>query len=157
MPSDYNSPKPMWKRVLAGILGTTALLVAIIAFGYANTAYDNFRDPWIADVGGGLMWLLTLGAFVTGIYFLKYCVTGNFFRNRWVRALILGGLSFLLGFIVSAVPSALLVSKRWPRDIHAENIAMLTSVFIGAALAVTVCVALIRTEHRNGATSADNC
>jgi hypothetical protein len=147
----------MWKRVLAGILGTIAVLAAIIAFRYANQAYDNFRNPWLADLGGGLMWLLTLGAFVTGIHFLKYCVTGNFFRlNRWIRALILGALFFFLGFTVSAVPAALVVSKRWPRDIHAENVAMLTSIFVGAALAVAVCVVLIRTGRRNGATSVDD-
>jgi hypothetical protein len=144
----------MWRRVLAGILGTLAVLAGVIAYGYARMASDDFSNPnvsfWTAILGTGLIWLLTLGAFVMGIHFLKYCITGKFFRvNPWTRALILGALSFFPGFIVSAVPATLLVSKWWPRDIQADNIAMLTSVFVGAALAVVVCVALIRTGHRN--------
>ena len=142
-------------------MGTIAVLAAIIAYGYANRASDNFSNPGIAILGTGLMWLLTLGAFVMGIHFLKYCITGKFVRvNRWARALILGALSFFPGFIVSAVPATLLVSKRWPRDIHADNIAMficILCILVGAALAVIVCIALIRTGHRNGATRADNC
>jgi uncharacterized MnhB-related membrane protein len=118
-----------------------------------NGVHD-FSNPnvsfWTAILGTGLIWLLTLGAFVMGIHFLKYCITGKFFRvNPWTRALILGALSFFPGFIVSAVPATLLVSKWWPRDIQADNIAMLTSVFVGAALAVVVYVAIIRTGHRN--------
>lgn len=149
----------MWRRVLAGILGTLAVLAGVIAYGYARMASDDFSNPnvsfWTATLGTGLLWLLTLGAFCMGIHFLKYFVTGRSFRaNRWARALILGTLSFFPGFIVSAVPAELLVSKRWPGNIQADNIAMLTSVFIGAALAIVVCIALIRTGHRNDAAPA---
>jgi hypothetical protein len=146
----------MWRRVLAGILGTLAVLAGVIAYGYASMASDDFRNPNVsfltAILGTGIMWLLTLGAFGMGIHFLKYCVTGKFFRvNPRARALILGALFFFPGFIVSAIPATLLVSKWWPRDIQADNIAMLMSVFIGAVLAIVVCVALIRTGHRNEA------
>jgi hypothetical protein len=152
----------MWRRVLAGILGTLAVLAGVIAYGYARMASEDLSNPnvsfWTAILGTGIMWLLTLGAFGMGIHFLKYSVTEKFFRvNRRARALILGALSFFPGFIVSAVPAELLVSKRWPRDIQADNIAMLASVFVGAALAVVVCVALTRTGHRNGAAPADTC
>jgi len=144
----------MWRRVLAGILGTLAVLAGVIAYGYARMASEDFNNPnvsvWTAILGTGIIWLLTLGAFGMGIHFLKYCITGKFFRvNPWTRALILGALSFFPGFIVSAVPATLLASKWWPRDIHADNVAMLTSVLVGAALSVVVCVALVRTGHRS--------
>jgi hypothetical protein len=152
----------MWRRVLAGILGTLAVLAGVIAYGYARMASGDFSNPnvsfWTAILGTGLIWLLTLGAFCMGIHFLKYCFTGKFFRvDRRARALILGVLSFFPGFIISAVPATLLVSKRWPGDIQADNIAMLASVFVGAVLAIVVCLALIRTRHRNDAAPADNC
>ena len=151
----------MWRRVSTGVLGALAVLAGVVAFGYARMACDDFNNPNVpfltAILGAGLMWLLTLGAFCMGIHFLKYCFTGNFFRvNRWARALILGALSFFPGFIACAVPATILVSKRWPRDIQADNIAMLTSVFVGAALAIAVCVALIRTGRRNDDSQADN-
>jgi hypothetical protein len=147
----------MWRRVLAGILGTLAVLAGAIACGYALMASDDFSNSdvsfWIALLGTGIIWLLTLGAFAMGIHFLKYCVTGKFFQvNPWARALVLGALSFFPGFIVSAIPAMLLVSKSWPREARAENVAILTSIFLGAALAVVVCVALIRTRDRNDAT-----
>ena len=152
----------MWRRVLAGILGALAVLAGVIAYGYARMGYDDFGNLnvsfWTAILGTGLMWLLTLGAFGMGVHFLKYCFTGKFSRvNPWARALVLGALSFFPGFIVSAVPATLLVSKRWPGDIQADNVALLTSVFVGATLAVVVCVVLIRTRNRKYATPADNC
>jgi hypothetical protein len=66
----------MWRRVLAGILGTLAVLAGAIACGYAIMASDDFSNPdvslWTALLGTGLIWLLTLGAFAMGIHFLKY-------------------------------------------------------------------------------------
>ena len=71
----------MWRRALAGFLGTIAIAIAIIAFWNANTASDNFANPGRAAVGTSLLWLLTLGAFVVGVLFLKYCATGISFRR----------------------------------------------------------------------------
>jgi len=152
----------MWRRVLAGILGALAVLAGVIAYGYARMGYDDVGNPnvsfWTAILATRLMWLLTLGAFGMGVHFLNYCCTGKFSRvNPWARGLVLGALSFFPGFIVSAVPATLLVSKRWPGDIQADNIALLTSVFVGTTLAVVVCVVLIRTRNRKYATPADNC
>jgi len=154
----------MSKRILAGILGTLAVVAGVIAFGYANMSSGDFRNPnvsfWTAILGTGIMWLLTLGAFSMGIHFLKYCVTGEFFQlNPWVRAFILGALSFFPGFILSAPPAIILAEKRWPRDSRADNVAMLVSVCFGAVLAVIVCVALVRRARRSGlsASRVRNC
>jgi hypothetical protein len=143
-------------------LGALAILAGVVAYEYARMASDDFSNPnvsfWTAILGTGLMWLLTLGAFCMGAHFLRYCCTGKFFRvNHWARALILGVLSFFPGFIVSAVPAELLVSKWWPRDIQADNVAMMASVLVGAASAVVVCVTLMRTGHRNDAAPQHNC
>ncbi len=40
--------------------------------------------------------------------------------------------------------------------VQADNSVMLASVFVGAALAIVVCVTLIRTGQRNDAAPADN-
>jgi hypothetical protein len=153
---------PMWKRVSSGALGALAVLAGTVAFGYARMASDDFNNPnahfLTAILGTGLMWLLTFGAFCMGIHLLKHCFSGKCFRvNRWARALILGTLSFFPGFIASAIPAAILVSKRWPTDIQAGNIAMLTSAFVGALSAIIVGVALIRTGHRSHRSPQDNC
>jgi hypothetical protein len=145
----------MSKRILAGILGTLAVVAGVIAFGYASMSSGDFRNPnvsfWTAILGTGIMWLLTLGAFSMGIHFLKYSFTGEFFQlNPWVRAIILGALSFFPGFILSAPPAIILAEKRWPRDSRADNVAMLVSVCFGAVLAVIVCVALVRHARRSG-------
>jgi len=146
----------MWRRILAGILGSLAVLAGVTAYGYARMASEDFSDPnvslWTAILGTGLMWLLTLGAFCLGVHFLKYCFTGTFFRvNRWARALILGALSFFPGFIVSAAPAILVVLKRWPGNVQAENIALLSGVFVGLTLAIVVCVVLLKTEQPSDA------
>ncbi|PYV70376.1 MAG: hypothetical protein DMG96_31350 [Acidobacteria bacterium] len=120
-------------------MGALAVLAGVIAYGYARMGYDDFGNPnvsfWTAILGTGLISRV----------------------NPWARGLVLGALSFFPGFIVSAVPATLLVSKRWPGDIQADNIALLTSVFVGTTLAVVVCVVLIRTRNRKYATPADNC
>jgi hypothetical protein len=144
----------MWRRVLAGLLGTLAVLAGIVAYGYASMASEDFKNPnvsiWTAILGTGIIWLLTLGASGMGIHFLKYCFTGKFFRvNPRVRALILGTLSFFPGFILSAIPAVVLVSNRWPRDIQADDLAILISVFVGVATAALVCLALLRRARRS--------
>jgi hypothetical protein len=145
----------MSKRILAGILGTLAVVAGGVAYGYASASSEDFRNPSVsfgtATLFTGIMWLLTLGAFSMGIHFLKYCFTGDFFQlNPWVRAFILGAFSFFPGFILSAPPAIILAEKWWPRDILADNIAILVSVCFGAVSAVTVCVALVRRARRSG-------
>ena len=149
----------MWRRVLAGILGTLAVLAGIVASEYASMAFEDFRNPnvpfYMALLGAGLICLLTLGAFGMGIHFLKYCFTGTFFRiNPWLRAFILGALSFFPGFILSAPPVLFLVSRRWPRNSGADEVAMLISAVVGGALAVVVFVSLVRKTGRYHAASA---
>jgi hypothetical protein len=149
----------MSRRVLAGVVGTLAVLAGVIAFGYASMDLEDFRNPnvsfWTATLGVGIMWLLTLGAFGMGIHFLKYCFTGEFFQlNPWARAFILGALSFFPGFILSAPPAIILAQKRWPGDSRADNVAMLVSVCFGAALAFIVCFALVRRARRTDAAPA---
>ena len=149
----------MWGRIAAGIVGTLAVLAGLGAYGYAIMASDDFHNPDVslsmAIVVAGIMWVLTLGAFGMGVHFLKYCLTGRFFRiNPWVRALILGVLSFFPGFIMSVAPAIFLVSRQWPRSIRAENIAMLISAFGGLACAVVVSIALVRRVQRNDAEPA---
>jgi len=149
----------MWRRVLTGILGTLAALAGVVAFGYASMSFDDFRNPnvpfYVALVGSAVMWLLTFGAFVMGVHFLKHCFTGTFFRiNPLLRAFVLGALSFFPGFILSAAPTMFVVSRRWPGNSGAEDGAMLIGVAVGVALAVVVCVSLIKKAHRNHAASA---
>ena len=155
----FGKHEAMWRRVLAGLLGTLAVLAGYIAYGYASMNSEDFRNPnvsfWSAALGTGFMWLLTLGAFGMGIHFLKYSFTGEFFRvNLRLRALILGALSFFPGFFLLAAPALFLVSKRWPRDTHADDLALLISAFLGVALAVVVCLALLRRAQRNDAAAA---
>ena|ERR1700722_8879362 len=151
-------PETMPKRIFAGILGTLAVVAGVTAFGSAIMASGDFRNPNVsfltAILGTGIMWLLTLGAFSMGIHFLKYCLTGEFFQlNPWVRAFILGPLSFFPGFILSAPPAIILAEKLWPRDSRADDVAMLVSACFGAMLAVIVCVALVRRARRSALSS----
>lgn len=149
----------MWRRILAGLLGTLAVLAGNVAYGYARMASGDFQNPnvsfWTAILGTAIIWLLTLGAFGMGIHFLKYCFTGRFFRvSPWLRAPVLGTLSFFPGFILSAVPTVVLVSNRWPRDAGAYDLAMFISVFVGVATAVLIYLALLRRARRSGSTAA---
>ena len=150
---------PVWRRLSAGILGTLAVLAGIVASEYASMSFEDFSNPivpfYVALLGTGLMWLLTLGAFGMGVHFLKHCFTGMSFRiNPWLRAFLLGVLSFFPGFILSAAPALFLVSRRWPRNSGADEVAMLISAVVGVALAVLVCVSLVRKARRNHAASA---
>ena len=116
----------MSRRILAGTLGTLAVVAGVIAFGYASMASGDFRNPtvsfWTAILGVAIMWLLTLGAFGMGIHFLKYCFTGEFFQlNPWVRAFILGTLSFFPGFILSPHRPSF-----WPKNGGQETVGLRT-------------------------------
>lgn len=149
----------MSKRVLAGVVGALAVVAGLIAFIYASMATGDFRNPnvsfWTAILGIGIMGLLSLAGFGMGIHFLKYCLTGEFFHlNPWVRAFVLGALSFFPGFILSAPPAIILSEKRWPRNSQADSIAMLVSVCFGAVFAVIACVALVKKARRTDAASA---
>lgn len=140
-------------------MGTLAVLAGVVAFGYATMSFEDFRNPnvpfYVALLGTGVIWLLTLGAFGMGVHFLKYCFTGTFFRiNPWLRAFILGALSFFPGFFLAAAPTMFLVSKLWPGNSGADDVAMLISAVVGVALAVVVCVSLLRKAQRNHAASA---
>jgi hypothetical protein len=152
-------PEAMSRRVLAEVVGTLAVLVGVVAFEYASMALEDFRNPnvsfWTATLGIGIMWLLTLRAFGMGIHFLKHCFTGEFFQlNPWVRAFILGALSFFPDFILSAPPAITLAQERWPGDSRADNVAILVSVCFGAVLAFIVCGALVRRARRTDAALA---
>jgi len=146
------------KRILSGILGVLAGLGGFVAFSYASMAAGDFRNPavsiWTALLGSVLIWLLTLGAFGFAVHLLKYSIAGEPFHiPGWMRALILGALSFFPGFLLSLVPMALWVSHRWPRDNHAQERALLVSACVGLASVVLVSVVLLKKSSRRSIVS----
>jgi hypothetical protein len=143
----------MPKRIVAGTVGTIALVACLFASIYGLEALHDARSagigalPWWDIVAELVMCSMALGALVIGFRFLDYAVTGRSrgVGGRWLRPILLG-----CGLFFPVFVSSLTVGINWAyRMAHGNQdqnalVALRVSFFLGIAAAVIGCGVLLR-------------
>jgi hypothetical protein len=137
----------MAKRIIAGILGTIAVVGTLLPLGYAYEIFKDFNNSdvafWPNVLGELFMCSLAVGGLSIGIDFLRFAASGRTqHTDNWVRSTFLGIGFFFPGFIFSLPLTLLCASRIWPGDAEKDDLAFEVSICVGVAAAV-ICTALL--------------
>jgi hypothetical protein len=138
----------MAKRIIAGILGTLAVLASVLPVCYAFEVFTEVRNPdvslWVNVLAGLIMSSIAITGIWIGIRFLRFAFSGrDVGGNGWAEPVLLGIGSFLPGFIFSFAVAALCVSRIWPSDDRRIDVALGASGCIGGIGAAILCTVLL--------------
>jgi hypothetical protein len=139
----------MAKRIVAGILGSLAVLGSLLPLGYAFEILKDFGAPevsfWPNVMGELLFCSIALVGLWTGLRFLRFAVSGPSQQSdTWVKPLLLGIGSFLPGFVFSLPINILWMSHTWPGDDGKLDLAFGVSACVGVATSIICTILLFR-------------
>ena len=141
---------PMAKRILAGILGSVAVLGSLLPLGFAfEISKDFFNNPatnlWTNVAGGFLMSSIALYGFWLGARLLRFAASGVSRRtDGWMKPLLLGAGSFFPGFVFSVPICMMWIHRTWPHDDGKVDLAFEGSACAGAVTAIICTILLYR-------------
>jgi hypothetical protein len=139
----------MWKRVIAGLLGTIAMLAGAIFAAYALEIFRDFFSAsvefWSNVLGTTIMLALALIGLWLGFRFLNFAMAGERYRPGSKASAVLTGLAFFLpGSIFPLLLTALVVRLWWPNGENHFRALIITCVAIGIAAAIACMIWLLR-------------
>jgi|SRR5215470_2883711 len=127
----------MAKRIIAGALGTIAVLASFLPLWYA---FADYKSP---NLGQLVMCSLAIPALWIGVRFLRFAVSGRGPQNNnLVKSVLLGIGFFFPGFVFSLPLTILLVSDT--RHEKSFLAAVGFSICIGVAAAVVCAIVSVR-------------
>jgi len=139
----------MPNRIIAGILGTLAVVASALPLGWAFEILKDFKNPdvpfWSNVLGEFFMCSIALVGLWIGIHFLQFSSSGQNQQSKsWIRPVLLGIGLFFPAFVFSLPITIFWANRTWPGDGRKIALALELSVFVGLAAATVGTILLIR-------------
>jgi hypothetical protein len=129
----------MLKRIIAGILGTIAVLASFLPLRYA---LEDYKNP---NAGELVMCSLGIAALWMGARFLRFAVSGQSMQTRSLAKSVLLGIGFFFPGFVFSLPLTILCARlMWTIDGKNYVAAVGISFCVGVAAAIVCTIMLVR-------------